>query len=121
LPGSVAPGLPDRTGAGSRSLFPASSVTMPGMDTDAARLLRALGDLQLAPLHDDPSAVARGVFPITDMFALAVASGLAYNEIPPLIAAGIAAGYIAADGAGAVGLTRRGWRWHRWDQEHHRR
>ena len=89
------------------------------MDTDAAKLLRALGDLQLAPLHDNPGAVVHGVGLIGDMDVLAIASGLAYNEIPPLIEAGIAAGYIAQGAAGGVGLTRRGWRWHRWDQEHH--
>lgn len=87
----------------------------------SALLLQAIGDLQLAPLHHDPTTAVRGLGLIGDMDALALACGLAYAAIPDLIEAGIAAGYIARGAAGGVGLTKRGWRWHRWDQERHRR
>ena len=55
---------------------------------------------------------------VGDMEALARACGLAYTEVPHLLTMGVHAGYIVRGSAGGVGLTRLGWRWHRWDQHH---
>ena len=91
------------------------------MDTDAIKLIRALGDLQRARVSDDLATVMRDALPLTDLLAFSRVAGIAYTALHPVIHAGIAAGYLAQDSHGALRLTAPGWRLHHWDQEHRRR
>ncbi len=65
--------------------------------------MRAIGDLQLM----------EGGEPITDIEAVALMSGLVWQEIPALIEVGITADYLVDDdGYCAVGLSAKGQRWY---------
>src|SRR4051812_37421547 len=78
----------------------------PPFDPSSVLLLRALGGLQEMD----------GCEPITDIVAIAIVAGIAYVEMPALMAAGVQAGYLEAAADGAVGLTGQGWRWYEWDR-----
>jgi hypothetical protein len=72
-------------------------------DPPSIVLMRALGDL----LSDEEAEDTQ------DMDVLAVVSGIAYVDLPALIAVGVTAGYLSEDeDDGAIGLTPKGWAWY---------